>query len=172
MRALNLAEPRIVAVHPTSRGFGFAVLEGPGRLIDWGTRTAPPDRDGPTLDGVRSLIALYRPAAMIVEDPAGPTCRRCPRVKALIGSLKDLAGRSRVMAIPVTRTEVRRLFARAQAATKHEIARTIAEHFPELEPRLPPRRKPWMSQDERMSIFDAVAFGLTFFYLQDEPQED
>jgi len=29
--------------------------------------------------------------------------------------------------------------------------------------RLPRFRKPWMSEDSRMSIFDAVAFGLTCF---------
>jgi len=31
--------------------------------------------------------------------------------------------------------------------------------------RLPRFRKPWMSEDYRMSIFDAVGFGLTFFAL-------
>jgi len=41
------------------------------------------------------------------------------------------------------------------------------QRFPELAPRLPRFRKPWMSEDYRMSIFDAVAFGLTsikYFY--------
>ena len=46
----------------------------------------------------------------------------------------------------------------------YEVARAVADHLPELAPRLPPRRKPWMSQDERMSIFEAVAFGLTFYH--------
>ena len=32
--------------------------------------------------------------------------------------------------------------------------------FPELEKRLPRVRKPWMSEDERMSIFDAVALAI------------
>ena len=35
----------------------------------------------------------------------------------------------------------------------------MANHFPELAPRLPRFRKPWMSEDYRMSIFDAIAFG-------------
>ena len=31
---------RVLAVQPTSKGLGFAVLEGTDRLIDWGTRDA------------------------------------------------------------------------------------------------------------------------------------
>ncbi len=46
------------------------------------------------------------------------------------------------------------------------MARAIAEQFPELVPRVPPVRKPWMSEDYRMSMFDAVGLGLTFFYFK------
>ena len=34
------------------------------------------------------------------------------------------------------------------------------EQFPELAPRLPRFRKLWMSEDERMSIFDALSLAL------------
>ena len=33
----------------------------------------------------------------------------------------------------------------------------------ELRPVLPPRRKPWESEDYRMSIFDAAALGVAYF---------
>jgi hypothetical protein len=33
-----------------------------------------------------------------------------------------------------------------------------------LRPRLPRFRKPWMSEDYRMSIFDAVRLGITYFH--------
>jgi len=29
---------RVLAIDPSTRGFGFAVLEGPSRLIDWGVK--------------------------------------------------------------------------------------------------------------------------------------
>ncbi len=41
--------------------------------------------------------------------------------------------------------------------------RFVAERFPELARYLPPERKPWMSEDLKMAIFDAAAFALAFF---------
>ena len=48
----------------------------------------------------------------------------------------------------------------AEKANKETIAAKVAERFPELRPYLPPPRKPWMSEDERMNVFDAVGLGL------------
>jgi hypothetical protein len=45
--------------------------------------------------------------------------------------------------------------------TKRDRAVAIAEAFPELASRLPRVRRPWMSEDERMNIFDAMALALT-----------
>ena len=42
------------------------------------------------------------------------------------------------------------------------IAETIAKHIPAFDRYLPPPRKPWMSEDPRMAVFDAVALALTF----------
>jgi hypothetical protein len=41
------------------------------------------------------------------------------------------------------------------------LAEILATRFPEeLAPRLPPKRKPWISEDYRMDIFDAVALAI------------
>ena len=50
--------------------------------------------------------------------------------------------------------------------TLAEIAVAIANRFPDLAPRLPRFRKPWMSEDYRMTIFDAVALAVTFSRLK------
>jgi hypothetical protein len=46
---------------------------------------------------------------------------------------------------------------------KDEIASVLGERFPELAPRVPPRRRAWQSEDYRMSIFDAAALGVAYF---------
>jgi len=58
---------------------------------------------------------------------------------------------------------VYRTFAGTGAGTKYGIATALVRAFPELLVRLPPKRKPWQTEDSRMSIFDAVALGLTYF---------
>ena len=63
----------------------------------------------------------------------------------------------------ISRAVLRRAFTAEQACTKYKIALAIAGRFPELAWRLPPIRKPWMSEDTRMGIFDAVALALAFY---------
>jgi hypothetical protein len=50
---------------------------------------------------------------------------------------------------------------RAGGLTKYENARLVAEHFPVLGRSLPPARKPWESEDYRMSMFAAADTALT-----------
>ena len=57
---------------------------------------------------------------------------------------------------------VYRRFERSGHRNKYAIALCLTESFPALLLRLPPKRKPWQSEDNRMSIFDAAAFGYTY----------
>lgn len=153
---------RLLAIDLTSRGFGFAVLETPDRLIDWGTKDARAKVDERTLAQIVALIETYQPDILIVEDVEAKGSRRRARVRALVPEIARRALDLRVRTRRIARRQVRRAFAPHGAATKHRIAAAIAECFPELVPRLPPRRKPWMTEDARMAIFDAVAMGLTY----------
>ena len=62
-----------------------------------------------------------------------------------------------------SRDQVMKTFIADGQGTKHVLAEIIAKRFPEeLGSRLPPKRRPWMSEDYRMNIFDAVALVLVF----------
>ena len=51
-----------------------------------------------------------------------------------------------------------------EQGTKQACAETLAAKFPvELASRLPPKRRPWMSEDPRMDIFDAVGLAAVFW---------
>jgi hypothetical protein len=52
---------RVLAIDPTSRGFGFVILEGETKLLDWGVRQIRANKDEATLMKVQELIRLYRP---------------------------------------------------------------------------------------------------------------
>src|SRR5215831_10039059 len=154
---------RVLAVDPSTRGFGFAILEGPDRLIDWGVRETKVDKKRKSLRFIAELIDRYQPSVFVVEDYTRKGSRRCGRVRELINDISQLAVKRKVKVRSFSRAKVKQAFSETDASTKYEIAVAIAKRFPELVPRLPRFRKPWMSEDYRMSIFDAVGFGLTCF---------
>jgi hypothetical protein len=51
----------------------------------------------------------------------------------------------------------------AKPATKQKIAETIAQQVPAFSLYVPPKRKPWMSEDPRMGIFEAAALAWMYF---------
>ena len=61
----------------------------------------------------------------------------------------------------LTREHVRRVFFGDDQESMYARAEMLAKPFPdELDLRLPPNRRPWMSEDSRMDIFGAVALAL------------
>jgi RNase H-fold protein (predicted Holliday junction resolvase) len=164
MMSSRFLEPRrVMAVDPTSRGFGFVILEGPQQLVDWAVVQVRKNKEDDCLRRVADLIVRYRPDVVVLEDPTGRESRRCRRVQKLLDRIQRLASKESIITRRFSRAKVRRAFSDSGAKTKYDIAMVIAKRFPELMPRLPRFRKPWMSEDERMSIFDAASFGLTFF---------
>lgn len=155
---------RVLAIDPTSKGFGFAVLEGPDALIDWGVRHAGADRNRKSLARAEALIGQYRPDVLVVEHTGAKGSRRRPRVRRLVKSLAALARRRHLRSRRIPRRGVKRCF--AETVNKHQIAVALTERFPELAPHLPrerTRREAGNSEDERMSYFDAVAFAVASF---------
>jgi len=160
------SEKRVLAIDPVSRGFGFAILEGPQKLIDWGVKEARTDKHRRSLRHIEDLLRHYRPDVIVMEKCASRGARRSPRVQKLLRAIHELATRRQVKVRSASRSAIRKAFADSSATTKHQIAEAIARRLPELAPRVPPPRQPWMSEDYRMSIFDAVALALTFFDVQ------
>ena len=166
MRNKSIKEKRVLAIDPTTKGFGFAVMEGPERLIDWGVKEAKKKKNDRCLEIIADLANQYEPDAIVIEDYAGKGSRRCRRVEGLIDCILDLGLKRRIPIRKFSRAKVQEAFYELGAKTKHQISTAIAQRIPELAPRLPPYRKCWMSEDYRMNIFDAVSFALTFYHIE------
>jgi len=156
---------RVLAIDPFSRGFGFAVLEGPGDLVDWGFRQSRDCTQRASIEKVSQLIRQYQPDVIVVEDCRDPSCRRRQRARSLIRSISALAAELTVEIHNISARNVREVFAGNGRPNKDRIARTVAQHLPRLASKVPPVRKLWMSEDQRMAIFDAAAFALTYYFL-------
>ena len=51
--------PRILAIAPSTRGFGFAIVEGLNTLVDWGVKNVEGDKNAGSLARVKAMIAPY-----------------------------------------------------------------------------------------------------------------
>lgn len=151
---------RVLAIDPYLRGFGWVLLEGTDLLVDWGiyqTKTKKPER---MLGRVAEILHQYKPHMVVVEDIQHPRSRRRNRARALIFEISDMAKAAGVVVHAVPMEEVREHHRASGAKGKDAVARLVAERFPELKPILPPPRKNWMREDERMAVFDAIAMTL------------
>ena len=151
-----------MAIDPYSRGVGFAVLEGPECLIDWGTRTTGRADNAKAARVIDKLIDRFRPDILALEDWDSEGARRCGRVQRLLDRIAADEG-PRVLVRLITRRETRAIGPLPHTSTKRGRACLLAERFPELQAFLPPVRKPWMPEDDRMAIFDAASFAAACF---------
>jgi Holliday junction resolvasome RuvABC endonuclease subunit len=106
---------------------------------------------------VEKLIAHYQPGVLAKNS------RRSPRIRKLCQQIIKMAVNRKISVKLFSRDQVMKTFIADGQGTKHAMAEMISNRFPEeLGSHLPPKRKPWMSEDSRMNIFDAVALALVF----------
>ena len=154
---------RVIAIDPSTTGFGYVIFEGPERLVDWGVPYFRGDKHARGLKRIAKLVEMYDPDVAVLEDTSAAGCRRCVRVRKFLRAASALFTRRGVRVKVVPRIAMCQVFADVGCANKDDIAAEIAVRHPELEPRVPPRRKCWMGEDWRISMFDAAAFAHTYF---------
>ncbi len=150
-------DTRVIALDPCPRGFGFVVLEGSQKLLDWGVAQAKSQTD--LLLRLEARLLRYRPACLILET-GNPYRRHASRQRTM--ALERFAREQGVEAVWVRYSDVQHVFAGA-GGTKYKRALALAELYEELRMHLPAKRRAWDSEDDRMHIFDAAAIGVTFF---------
>jgi hypothetical protein len=155
---------RVLAITPTSRGFGYALIEGVDDvLIDWGVhQVRQADMTEHSLPMVAGLLRKFAPSVVVVEDTLHERCRRRGKGRALIEAIVGYAESMDVAVGRVSNTSVREHYTDLGTRNKDEIARLIVTRFPELRSVLPPPRGMWRPKDERMTIFDSMAFAIVF----------
>lgn len=155
--------PRILSIAPTTSGFGFALMEGLNTLADWGDKRIRKDKNAGCVAAVERMIRIYEPQVLVLEDSADKEIHRFPRIQLLTNEIAQSGRKYKLKVAVLRRKQVRQIFFRDRIGTKHEVAEILARWYPEeLARRLPPIRRPWNKEDNRLSIFDAVALALAF----------
>ena len=151
----------VLALYPTSRGFGFALFRGERLLIDWGIKDIRwKDKNFLAMHVLKTQIDRYLPDVIVIEDATRKNSRRHERIRILY---KLIAEHAKAKQIDVRRFTQGAMHEHFGVHTKYAVAEAVAREVPMLAPRLPPKRKAWMSEDARQSLFDAVALGIVYF---------
>jgi hypothetical protein len=155
----------VLAIYPSTRGFAFVVFEGPLSPVDWGVKAIPgSQKNRRCLAAIQLIIDRFQPGAIVLQDTTPGGTRRADRIRTLNAAIGELAERNGIPTVAFSRAEVLKAFLRVgPIRNKHQLAELITKHIPAFEHYLPPTRRPWMSEDARMSLFDAAALALMFF---------
>src|SRR4051812_41359022 len=121
---------RILSIAPSTRGFGFAVLDGDG-LVDWGVKTVQGQKNPGCLQKIDKLLLHYRIEIAVIEDHAAGGVRRAQRIEALNAKIVQLTSSRKIRTILLSRHDIRRAFFGDNSGTKYGIAKILAERFPE-----------------------------------------
>lgn len=153
----------VLAIHPTSRGFGWVLFETPLAPVDWGLASAKAKRSARCLARFERLLDRYQPKVVAFEEFDEHPARRANRIQELCRQMIKLASKRGIYTPIYSRDTIRECFESSGAKTRHDIALSIAEQIEVFRRRLPRARKRWDSEDVRQSLFDAVALALTYF---------
>lgn len=156
----------VLAIRPSSRGFGWVLFESPTKPVAWSAVHARAGREQHLLARFRRLLDQYGPSVLVLPDCNENEGHHTKRIQTLCAALQREAT-ARGMATPVfTREAVRMAFAQFGAETRSDIARTIAARIDDFSHRLP-AWKIGYSEDGRHSLFDAAALAITYFVAYD-----
>jgi|ERR1017187_1129069 hypothetical protein len=153
---------RILAVSLSANGFGYAVMED-NMLVDYRNKVFLADKNANSLTHIDKLIVRFQPDVLVLHDVNAKGTYRAPRIKELHRKVVALAKKHKLKVERLSNTELRTILLDDPKGTKHDMAKRIAKQFPdELASRMPPKRKAWTSELNRMDIFDAVGLAVVF----------
>lgn len=157
--------PVILALYPTSIGFGYACLQVPKGLYDYGITTAKPISNRKLLRRTERFMDHFQPKVVLLREPG--KVFNGDRNEKLIRAISTLADEKGLQVFSYTKQQMREVFELFGASNKQEMVEQILRTFPELAYRAPRKRKWYEREDYNMALFQAVALALTHTYLSE-----
>jgi hypothetical protein len=155
----------VLAVHPTPRGFGWALYEGDQALVDWGVASSKDNRSERCMKRFKKLLDQYRPSTFVMENFEQGDPRRGDRIRTLAKTMHGFADSRDMGIFTYRRTEVCTCLTNNAKASRYTVACAVAERIPLLRRELSRKRRYWEEKDGKQCLFDAAALGLTHYAL-------
>ena len=156
----------VLALFVNARGFGIAVLEDALTVLNAYNVVLHtyPICNNKVLEKIKEKIDFYLPSVVILEDATGYGSRKSKRVKKMISLIEEYVQNTSLQINKYSRNDIRFVFSSFNAHSKYEIAKVITENVKQLPLALPKKRKSHEPEHYSMSIFDAIALGITHYY--------
>jgi hypothetical protein len=162
----DLHHRRVIALDLRPRQFGFAIMEGPRRLLDWGVKRYRTHGNAAHIiqKRISRLLTLFAPTAVILEfapsrEPGDP------RRQLVLEVIQTEVLRRAIDLVLISKNDVRDILGGGERVTKLQLATDAALIFPELSWKLPRERKPWQSQQHNIAAFTAISLALAYWKL-------
>lgn len=123
------------------------------------------DKNEKCLHRVDQMLTRLLPHTLVLEEFERGASSKVDRITRLCRGIVSMAVARGVEVAVYARSEVQACFASVGARSRHEIAEAIVRNIEALRHKLPPKRKPWQSEDRRMALFAAAALVLTHYQL-------
>ncbi len=163
---LRIYDPRVLAIDLRLPRSGFAIYEGPSRLLDYGTTVIPFERADSSASRFSDLLKISLPSVIVVKRERWEDMIAHPQAKRLAAALTEECDARQIEIRLLEQNSIRSTFHNLDCETKTEISAALSRFFPNLVWQLPPQRRIWDSEHPRQSVFDAIALG--FAYWQQE----
>ncbi len=160
---------RVLALDIRARRLGFVVFEGPDRILDFGVRFFASSRDCSSHAAlaarkVAGLVLYFRPDLILLRGNSRRSLRNRPARHRALEAIRTELHSLHVPVIFIRESQVQHHFKKLGKLNRYQIAESLAARYPQLAWRLPPKRKPWQSEQAIFSVFDAVALAAVHFH--------
>ena len=152
----------VFGFHPSSRGFGWVLIEEPYSLLDWGVVDIRTE-NVVALYRLEALLDRHRPTVLALERNEGAIAQHRQRMRKLYLAVVKCAKRKGIEVHSYSRPEILNATFAKGARTREEVAAAVAVCLAALRPRLPKPRQIWIGERSAMRLFSAAACALTYF---------
>lgn len=160
-RLASSEHERMLSVYPTSKGFGYLILENTENIIHWGVVNHKEDK---ILEKrYLSLLDKYSVDRVITEKFNSNTKRKFRAVNRAM-AFRSYARQRKLKVSSYSTQKVDLAFGVFGAYTKDSRASAVASVLKPLARILPDKRKIYESENHNMAIFDCGVLALTHLY--------
>jgi len=148
--------PIVATIYPYSEGFGYALIQGAQKLLDYGSAVFRPVSNKKSLRRIRSFLDRSNLDVLVLRDESAKGFKGSQRTKQLLADIRIIAHEMDIFVVNYSRRHIQEAFHEYGVRTKYDIAKHLVQRIPNLGLYLPPRRKRWGSENYKMAMFEVT----------------